>query len=99
MEQHPWLPATILKAFTKAKDLAVARLADTAAAKVTLPFVEDQVVAARKLMGEDYWPYGLGPNRHVIEAFLAHHCRQGLSSGSLRAEDLFHPAPWESAKI
>ena len=99
VQQHPWLPATVLKAFTRAKDLAVARLADTAAARATLPFVEDQVAAARKLMGEDYWPYGLKPNRHVIDAFLAHHSRQGLSSGSLRAEDLFHPTTWESAKI
>lgn len=99
VEQHPWLPATVLKAFTKAKDLAVARLADTAAAKATLPFVEDQVLAVRRLMGEDYWPYGLGPNRRVIEAFLAHHRRQGLSSGSLTPEDLFHPTTWESSKI
>jgi 4,5-dihydroxyphthalate decarboxylase len=97
--QHPWLPATLLKAFTRAKDIAVARLADTAAAKVTLPFVEDQVLAARKLMGEDYWPYGLAPNRRVIEAFLGHHRRQGLSSGSLNPEDLFHPTTWESSKI
>jgi 4,5-dihydroxyphthalate decarboxylase len=99
VEQRPWLPATLLKAFAQAKDLAVARLGDTAAAKATLPFVEDQVAAARKLMGEDYWPYGLGPNHHVIEAFLAHHHRQGLSSGSLKPEDLFHPTTWESAKI
>jgi 4,5-dihydroxyphthalate decarboxylase len=97
--QQPWLPATVLKAFTQAKGVAVARLADTAAAKATLPFVEDQVAAARKLMGEDYWPYGLQPNRHVIETFLGHHRRQGLSSGSLTAEDLFHPTTWESAKI
>jgi 4,5-dihydroxyphthalate decarboxylase len=99
VEQHPWLPATVLKAFTQAKTAAVARLADTAAAKVTLPFVEDQVVAAQRLMGQDYWPYGLAPNRPVIEAFLAHHRRQGLSSGALKAEDLFHPTTWESSKI
>jgi 4,5-dihydroxyphthalate decarboxylase len=99
VEQQPWLPATILKAFTKAKDVAVARLADTAAAKATLPFVEDQVAAARKLMGDDYWPYGLGPNRRVIETFLAHHRRQGLARGSLAPEDLFHPTTWESSKI
>jgi 4,5-dihydroxyphthalate decarboxylase len=99
VERQPWLPATLLKAFTRAKDLAVARLADTAAAKATLPFVEDQVAAARKLMGEDYWPYGLAPNRRVIETFLQHHRRQGLSTGALTADDLFHPTTWESSKI
>jgi 4,5-dihydroxyphthalate decarboxylase len=99
VEQHPWLPATILKAFTQAKAVAMAKLADTASAKVTLPFVEDQHLAAQKLMGQDYWPYGVAPNRHVIDTFLAHHRRQGLSSGSLQAKDLFHPTTWESAKI
>jgi 4,5-dihydroxyphthalate decarboxylase len=99
VERHPWLPATVLKAFTRAKAVATARLADTSATKVTLPFVEDQLLAAQRLMGEDYWSYGLEPNRRTLEAFLAHHRRQGLSSGALTAEDLFHPSTWETSKI
>ena len=42
-EQHPWLPMALYKAFTAAKDIALAQLADTSAAKVTLPFVEEQL--------------------------------------------------------
>ena len=61
-ERHPWLPAAVLKAFTQAKAVALARLGDTAATKVTLPFVEEQLAAARDLMGEDYWSYGLAAN-------------------------------------
>jgi 4,5-dihydroxyphthalate decarboxylase len=99
VERHPWVPATVLKAFTRAKAVATARLADTSATKVTLPFVEDQLLAAQRLMGVDYWSYGLEPNRHVIEAFLAHHRRQGLSSGALQPGDLFHPTTWETSKI
>src|SRR5207245_1445973 len=64
-EQHPWLPVAVLKAFTQAKDAALAHLGDTAATKVTLPFVEEQLAAARALMGVDFWSYGLAPNRHV----------------------------------
>jgi 4,5-dihydroxyphthalate decarboxylase len=99
VEQHPWLPATVLKAFTRAKAVATARLADTSATKVTLPFVEDQLLAAQRLMGEDYWSYGLEPNRRTLEAFLAHHRHQGLSSGSLTPQDLFHRSTWETSKI
>src|SRR5579863_7326519 len=41
VEQHPWLPVAVYKAFERAKAIAVAKLADTSATKVTLPFVEE----------------------------------------------------------
>ncbi len=98
-ERHPWLPVALYKAFDRAKRLAVEALADPAAAKVTLPFVEEQVRAARALMGEDYWPYGLEANRTVLQTFLDHHHRQGLSGRRLTPEELFHPSVAESFKI
>lgn len=98
-EKHPWLPATVQKAFERAKAVALARLGDTSATKVTLPFVEEQLAAARDLMGEDFWSYGLGPNRHVLARFLERHHAEGLSSRALRPEELFHPAALETHKI
>jgi len=67
--------------------LALAHLADASATKVTLPFVEEQLRAAREFMGEDFWSYGLGPNRKVLETFLRHHHAQGLSSRLVAPED------------
>lgn len=98
-ERHPWLPAALLKAFEQSKALALAKLTDTAATKVTLPFVEDQLRAARTLMGADFWSYGFAPNRDVLERFLRRHHQEGLSSRLLAAEELFHPATLESHKI
>ncbi|HXF87825.1 MAG TPA: ABC transporter substrate-binding protein [Xanthobacteraceae bacterium] len=98
-EQHPWLPAAVLKAFERSKALALAHLADTSATKVTLPFVEERLREARELMGDDYWSYGLAPNRKVLETFLRHHHAQGLSSRLLKPEELFHPSTHESFKI
>src|SRR5947209_1588715 len=43
VEQHPWLPAAVLKAFTRAKSICLALLEETSASKVTLPFMEEQV--------------------------------------------------------
>src|ERR1043165_3157459 len=79
-EQHPWLPGAVFKAFSEAKDKALAQLADTSAPKVTLPFVEERLSEARDLMGEGFWSYGLEPNRKTLEVFLRHHHSQGLSS-------------------
>jgi 4,5-dihydroxyphthalate decarboxylase len=98
-EAHPWLPATVLKAFERSKAIATARLRDVSATKVTLPFVEENLRAARRLMGNDYWSYGVAPNRPILEYFLAQHHRQGLSARLIEVEELFHSATLETAKI
>ncbi len=99
VDQHPWLPAAVMKAFEQSKAAALAHLSDTSATKVTLPFIEEQLAATRELMGEDFWPYGLESNRKTLETFLRHHHAQGLSSRLVKAEELFHPSTHESFKI
>ena len=97
--QHPWLPAAVLKAFTQAKKVCLERLADTSASKVTLPFMEELVKAARETMGEDYWSYGIAANRKSLEYFLAQHHSQGLSSRLVSVEELFHPTTFEAYRM
>jgi 4,5-dihydroxyphthalate decarboxylase len=97
--RHPWLPASVLKAFEQAKSLCLGRMADSSAAKVTLPFAEEQLKAARDLMGSDFWSYGIEANRAVLESFLGHHHAQGLSPRRVAVEELFHPATFETTKV
>ena len=97
--QHPWLPGAVLKAFTQSKAAALDLLSDTSATKVTLPFVEEQLKAARETMGEDYWSYGVAPARKTLESFVHHHHAQGLSSRKVPVEELFHPATYETYSI
>ncbi len=98
-EQHPWLPGAVLKAFTQAKAVALERLADTSATKVTLPFVEEQLKAARDAMGDDYWAYGVAASRRTLETFVRHHFAQGLSSRLMSVDEIFHPATYETYSI
>ena len=65
--QHPWLPNALLKAFTQSKKVALDLLSDTSATKVTLPFVEEQLKAAKESLGEDFWSYGVAPARQTLE--------------------------------
>ena len=99
VDKHPWLPAAVLKAFDRSKMIALEKLADTSSTKVTLPFVEEQLMAARQLMGRDFWPYGVAANRKTLETFLRHHHAQGLSSRLVTVEELFHPATFEAFKL
>jgi 4,5-dihydroxyphthalate decarboxylase len=98
-EQQRWLPAALLKAFACAKDIALTRLDDTSSTKITLPFVEEQLVEVRALMGADFWSYGVEPNRKTLQTFLRHHHRQGLSARLVAVEELFHPATVETFKV
>jgi 4,5-dihydroxyphthalate decarboxylase len=98
-DRHPWLPSSLMKAFTLAKDRAVERLEDTAASKVTLPFLEEYTKRSRQILGQDFWPYGVQPNVRTLERFLDHHHNQGLSSRRVALEELFHPATTEMFKI
>jgi 4,5-dihydroxyphthalate decarboxylase len=50
-------------------------------------------------MGDDWWPYGFEPNRHVLDTFLRYHHEQGLSKRRLQPEDLFAPETLEAFKI
>ena len=98
-QQHPWLPMALTKAFTQAKDAALEKLSDTSATKVTLPFVEEQLKAARETMGADFWSYGVAANRRTLETFVRHHHAQGLSARLVTVEELFHPSTYESYSI
>lgn len=99
VERHPWLPMALYKAFDRSKRLALEALFDPAAAMATLPFLDEHLRFVKDLMGEDYWPYGLEPNRQVLETFLDHHHRQGLSPRKLAVEELFDPSVGERFRV
>ena len=98
-DAHPWLTMAVFKAFNQAKGAALEALSDTSATKVTLPFVEEQLKAARETMGQDFWSYGVAANRATLDAFLRHHHAQGLSQKRMQIEEIFHPATYETYAI
>lgn len=95
-EAQSWLSYAVTKRFEASKRIALERLGDMSATKLTQPFVKDQHEAARRLMGDDFWSYGLPKNRDTIAAFLRQHHAEGLSSRLLAPEELFHPAAVET---
>ena len=93
--ENPWLPGALLKGFSEAKAIAQTALNDTSATKVTMPFVEDTLDRAKRLIGPDYWSYGIQDNAKVLDTFFDMHARQGLSSRRVTVEETFHPATLE----
>ena len=98
-EQHPWLAVSVYKAFLEAKALAVHELNEICHLAVSLPWMVHHHNEAKALMGEDYWPYGLDANRHVIDKFADYHHGQGLSVRRVAAEELFARSSLDLSKI
>jgi 4,5-dihydroxyphthalate decarboxylase len=96
---HPWIAEALHKAFRQAQRKTYDDLAITAALKTMLPWQIAEVEEVRREMGEDWWAYGLEPNRHVLDTFLRYHHEQGLSQRRVAPEELFAPETLESCKI
>ena len=90
-EKDRWLARSLFKAFQRAKNLVTADLSETAALTVSLPFSYREAELTRELMGEDFWAYGVEPNRHVIETLMRYSYEQGLAQRLRKAEELFAP--------
>jgi len=71
----------------------------TAALPAMVPWLVAHLEEARALMGEDWWPYGLAPNRQVLDTFLRYHHEQGLSKRRLAPEEIFAAETLEAFKI
>ena len=89
--EHPWAARSIYQAFRAAKDLAVEGLYDTDALQLSLPWLLDHVEEARRAFGEDFWSYGLEPNRPTLAALGRFVHEQGLSPRTVSPDELFAP--------
>jgi len=98
-ERDRWLAQSLVKAFTKAKDLAIAELGYPGALAVSLPFGAHEVEETVALMGEDYWAYGLEPNRGALETLVRYEHEQGLIATRPQIEELFAPEALSSVVV
>ena len=98
-EKYRWIAQSLLKAFTQAQKKTYEYLATSMALTTMLPWQSAHVEEARALLGEDWWPYGVEPNRHVLETFLRYHHEQGLSERRLTVDDLFAPETLKSFRV
>lgn len=90
-EQYPWAAQNLYKACVEAKARALAQLGSTEALVTALPWQVPAVEKTRALMGEDWWPYGVEPNRKALETAIRYAVRQGLIPRAFGVEELFAP--------
>ncbi len=87
---HPWAARSLYKAFLQARDLAIGGLYDTDALRVALPWLLDHIEECCKdVFGEDFWSYGLEPNRPTLAALGQYVHEQALSPRVVSPDELF----------
>ena len=92
IERNPWLLKAVFNAYSQAKQLMYDYLKKSAWYKNSLPWIAQEIEETRTLMGENFWPYGIAPNRKALEALFQYSYEQGLAKRKLTIEDLFHPS-------
>jgi len=98
-QKNRWIAQSLYKAFSQAQRKTYEHLNTSMALTTMLPWQSAHVEEARALLGEDWWPYGLDVNRHVLETFLRYHHEQGLSKRRLAPEELFAPETLKSFRV
>jgi hypothetical protein len=56
-----------------------------------IPWLTALITENRRVLGEDWWPYGIKRNRAALDTFLRYHFEQGLSKRRWTVEEVFVP--------
>ena len=86
---HPNLARELFEAFAAAKRPYLVRLA---AGTLANPSKDDGVFTRVMQMTGDPLPYGIEPNRRMLEAVIGHAVGQGILAHAIAIEDLFPPS-------
>jgi 4,5-dihydroxyphthalate decarboxylase len=98
-ERFPWVAQSLYKAFAEAKKICQESMYEFSALKYMLAWSIAEMEEEREIFGPDLWPYGLEPNRHVLETLVQYAHEQGLIKKKPDVTGLFAPNTLEDYRI
>lgn len=96
---NPWLPASLMKAFTAAKALSEADLREQVSLRIGLPWAAAEYAETQRAMGTDFWSYGVEPNRKTLEAMARYSFEQHLAVRLVGVDEMFAPGTLEDVAV
>ncbi len=91
-DRDPWVAQNLYKALCQAKDYCYHHLVETGSPKASFAWLQPMIEEEKRIIGEDWYPYGVEKNRPTLEALLQYNYEQGLSDRRVKIEELFAPA-------
>lgn len=89
LAEYPEVASKIADGFERARRHGQEELGQVAYFYVMLPWLIDHLAETRRVMGDDYWSYGIAANRKVLGTMCRYSFEQGLSARQLTVEELF----------
>ena len=88
VERHPWVPASLMRAFEQAKTIAYGRMENPRI--VPLAWFQTALEEQQALLGSDPWAYGLDEvNRYNLQTLIQYSHEQGLIERLVPVDALF----------
>ena len=99
LQNYPWVPRNLFKAFEEAKRRSIARALDNTVSLIPIPWGYERAERGMEMFGKDYFPYGIEENRSTLTAFLRYAFEQGVCKRQLDVDELFPPQMHSSYKV
>ena len=61
----------------------------------TLPWYGQELEDTQRVMGENFYSYGIPPNRKTLETLFRYSYEQGIAARELTVDELFEPSTLE----
>jgi 4,5-dihydroxyphthalate decarboxylase len=91
-DRDPWVALNLYQALCKAKDYCYQHITETGSPKASFAWLQPLIEEEQAIIGRDWYPYGIEPNRPTIEALLQYTHEHGLTDRRVKLEELFAPA-------
>ncbi len=89
LDEHPGIAVAVFDAFTESKNRYLEQLQN---GEISNPDSMDKLYTRMLESGADPLPYGIAPNRNVLEDLIAHATTQKIISQPIDVESVFAPA-------
>jgi 4,5-dihydroxyphthalate decarboxylase len=89
LHRHPWIAMNLYRAFDEAKAISLKRLSSIVNSPVAIPWLRQSYDRAQRVLGDNFWPYGIEANQPTLDAFLQYCGEQGVTQRAVSVEELF----------
>lgn len=89
LDRQPFVASSLFKTMNESKDIALAQMKFASTYRYMLPFLPSDLKEIEDLFGGDPWPYGVEPNRKVLESLVTFLYDQAMIARKVPLEELF----------
>lgn len=90
IDGNPWLAESLFNAYSDSKTMNYNYMTKLGWAFDTLPWYGQEHEETKRLMGLNFWPYGIDVNRKTLETLCRYCYEQGFIKQELNFEDMFY---------